>query len=135
MSNNILDFGKNKGHQISECDTKYLKWLVSHEKVLAVRNRWASRDAKFEIERRARAAQVDAQIAEMVAAPKQTYRIITVPGPKKEYFDLVGHITEKRELKAAMLGEIAEIKSRSKRSADLGLAGNLSSNQGFRLMR
>jgi hypothetical protein len=53
----IIDFGKKyKGHQISECDTKYLQWLVSHAKVLALRNRWASRDAAFELQRRAQTA-------------------------------------------------------------------------------
>jgi hypothetical protein len=49
----ILDFGKNKGKQLQDCDEKYLRWLVSHERVLAKRNRWASRDAKFILERRA----------------------------------------------------------------------------------
>ena len=49
----VLDFGKNKGKVLAECDEQYLKWLVSHEKVLAKRNRWASRDAKFILERRA----------------------------------------------------------------------------------
>jgi len=48
----ILDFGKNKGKTIAECESPYLKWLVSHEKVLAKRNRWASRDAKFILEAR-----------------------------------------------------------------------------------
>lgn len=50
---NILDFGKNKGKVLAECEDSYLKWLVSHEKVLAKRNRWASRDARFILERRA----------------------------------------------------------------------------------
>lgn len=57
----IIDFGKaNKGKEISECDSKYLQWLVSHERVLAKRNRWASRDAKIELERRAQAEAVKA---------------------------------------------------------------------------
>ena len=52
----IIDFGKKyKGKILADCDEKYLKWLVSHEKVLAKRNRWASRDAKFILERRAQA--------------------------------------------------------------------------------
>jgi hypothetical protein len=49
----ILDFGKNKGRILADCEEKYLKWLVSHEKVLALRNRWAARDARFILERRA----------------------------------------------------------------------------------
>ena len=49
----ILDFGKNKGRVLADCDSKYLSWLVSHEKVLAKRNRWASRDAKYILDRRA----------------------------------------------------------------------------------
>lgn len=133
MANNILDFGKNKGHQISECDTKYLKWLVSHEKVLAVRNRWSSRDAAFELERRARAAKADAMIAEMVAAPKQSYRIVTVPGTKKERYDLVGAIEEKREHKANLLAECREIKAR-KRSEDIGFKGNFGT-KAFSILR
>ena len=55
----ILDFGKNKGKVLAECDEKYLKWLASHEKVLAKRNRWASRDAKFLLERMAQVATVE----------------------------------------------------------------------------
>jgi len=47
----VLDFGKNKGLILADCDEKYLKWLVSHEKVLAERNRWASRDAKILLEK------------------------------------------------------------------------------------
>jgi len=60
MANNmIINFGKKyKGKEISSCDDKYLKWLISHERVLALKNRWASYDARFELERR-----------EMVAAP------------------------------------------------------------------
>ncbi len=57
----ILDFGKNKGLAISECDEKYLKWLITHEKVLAERNRWASRKAKALLAKRAEAkAQAEA---------------------------------------------------------------------------
>ena len=52
----LLDFGKNKGKSLESCDEKYLKWLVSHEKVLAKRNRWASRDARFLLEKRAQVA-------------------------------------------------------------------------------
>jgi hypothetical protein len=54
----ILDFGKNKGKILADCDEKYLKWLASHEKVLAKRNRWAVRDAKFLLERMVQVATV-----------------------------------------------------------------------------
>jgi hypothetical protein len=78
MSNNIIDFGgKYKGKQISECDTKYLKWLVAHERVLALRNRWASRDARFELERREMAAAEAAmavKVAEEIIAEAITTR-------------------------------------------------------------
>ena len=47
-----LDFGKNKGKAIKECNTSYLKWLVAHEKQLKLSNRWSARDAKFELARR-----------------------------------------------------------------------------------
>jgi hypothetical protein len=53
VATRILDFGKNKGKVLADCEEKYLRWLVSHEKVLAKRNRWASRDAKFILDRRA----------------------------------------------------------------------------------
>ena len=69
-----IDFGKHKGHQISECDSKYLSWLVSHEKVLALRNRWSSRDARFELQRRA--AALAAQTAEAEMAVKVAEEII-----------------------------------------------------------
>jgi hypothetical protein len=51
----ILDFGKNKNKVLAECDEKYLRWLVTHEQVLAKRNRWAARDAKYILERREQA--------------------------------------------------------------------------------
>ena len=51
----ILDFGKNRGLSVSECDEKYLKWLISHEKVLAERNRWACRNARVLLAKRAEA--------------------------------------------------------------------------------
>jgi hypothetical protein len=77
MSNNILDFGKNKNKQISECDTKYLQWLVAHERVLALRNRWASRDAAFELQRRTQTAAEAAmavKVAEEIIAEAITTR-------------------------------------------------------------
>lgn len=63
----ILDFGKNKGKILADCDEKYLKWLASHEKVLAVRNRWACRDARFLLERMAQVVFQETAIAEYEA--------------------------------------------------------------------
>jgi len=82
MANMIIDFGKNKGMTISECDEKYLKWLVSHERVLALRNRWASRDAGFEIERREWALEEAAAIAR-IAALEATMAPVAVVERKK----------------------------------------------------
>jgi hypothetical protein len=53
-----LDFGKNKGKILAECAVSYLKWLATHEQVLAKRNRWAARDAKFLLERMAQVATI-----------------------------------------------------------------------------
>ncbi len=47
----VLDFGKNSGKTISQCEESYIQWLATHEKVLAERNRWASRDAKIILEK------------------------------------------------------------------------------------
>lgn len=41
-----LDFGKNKGKALEKCEEPYIIWLARHEKVLAERNRWASRLAQ-----------------------------------------------------------------------------------------
>jgi hypothetical protein len=139
----ILDFGKNKGHQISECDTKYLQWLVSHTKVLAERNQWSSRDAAFELDRRewareaeaarkrieeAEAAMVErkpvwslerccyvwSDSGERVAAEdKPKYSVVSL-GHKKERFDLVGYVTQKSEGKRNMLAECREIKAKAR---------------------
>jgi hypothetical protein len=46
IMNKILTFGKNRGKKLATCEESYLRWLASHEKVLGVDNRWASRIAK-----------------------------------------------------------------------------------------
>jgi hypothetical protein len=61
-----LDFGKHKGNLISECETKYLKWLASHESRLLESHRWASRDARFELARREAQAKQAVQAAEQI---------------------------------------------------------------------
>jgi hypothetical protein len=35
----VLNFGKHKNEYLSKVPESYLRWLVSHKKVLAVRNR------------------------------------------------------------------------------------------------
>jgi hypothetical protein len=125
-----IETGKYKGKTLAQCPTSYILWASRHEKNFSDDHKWVARDAKKLLEA---AAPVVAQVA-VAEAPKQTYRIISF-GHKKERRDLLSEIEAKRESKFALLGEINEIKARSKRSADLGLKGNLSSNQGFRLMR
>jgi hypothetical protein len=66
----------------------------------------------------------------VVEAPKQTYRIISLG--KKERYDYVAAIAEKREHKAAMLGEIAEIKSRSKKDM---MNAALTQNRAFSILK
>src|SRR5437588_12453014 len=63
----ILDFGKNKGKILAECTVSYLKWLATHEQVLAKRNRWAARDAKFLLEKRTQVVAQEVAIAEYEA--------------------------------------------------------------------
>ena len=52
----IIESGKHKGKSLDECPESYLKWLISHERVLAERNRWMSRDARFILVQRTEAA-------------------------------------------------------------------------------
>jgi hypothetical protein len=66
----------------------------------------------------------------VVEAPKQTYRIISLG--KKERYDYVAAIAEKREHKAAILGEIAEIKSRSKKDM---MNAALTQNRAFSILK
>jgi hypothetical protein len=84
MANMIIDFGKCKGMTIGECDEKYLKWLVSHTKVLALRNRWAARDAAFELQRRADKAEEAAAIARIEALEAE---MAPVAVERKKIFD------------------------------------------------
>lgn len=95
MANMILDFGKNSGKTISECNDGYLKWLVSHTKVLAERNRWASRDAAFELERREWAQEEAAAMQRIEALEAETAPVVietpVEPAPiaveRKKIFD------------------------------------------------
>jgi len=66
----IIESGKHKGSSLDECPESYLKWLISHERVLALRNRWMSRDARFILVQRAEAAAIlkaEAEMAVLVA--------------------------------------------------------------------
>jgi hypothetical protein len=63
----ILDFGKYKGRILADCPPEYLQWLTTHEKVLAVRNRWAARDARFILERRAQVVAQEVALKEFEA--------------------------------------------------------------------
>ena len=100
MANMIIDFGKNKGKTISECDTKYLKWLVSHEKVLAMRNRWASRGARFELERRAQVAET-IRVAESIVSSNENWvdwAEVLVASKEKEMLKAVRATIGKRKI-------------------------------------
>lgn len=116
----IIDFGKaNKGKELSECDSKYLQWLVSHEKVLAKRNRWASRDAKIILERRAQAA-AQAEAVKAYEAKREAEMV-----------------AKARAWNTAEMARRAEKKADElfKKSADLGLKGNLNTGRAFSLLR
>jgi hypothetical protein len=41
----ILNFGKNSGKTVSQCEPSYILWLSLHANVLAEKNRWASQEA------------------------------------------------------------------------------------------
>jgi hypothetical protein len=115
---NIIDFGKKyKGHQISECDEKHLKWLVSHEKVLALRNRWASRDAAFELERR-----------ELAVAP-----VAQGNDNWDEWAESLAELEARHEKEMAV--KIAEHLVSTPPRVDLGLKGNLSSTKAFSILK
>jgi hypothetical protein len=123
MATRILDFGrKYKGKTIDKCDEKYLRWLVSHEKVLAERNRWASRDAKFELERRAQAV-----------AQAETIEKIEGNANWDEWEQSMNELEARHEKEMAV--KIAEHLVSTPARVDLGLKGNLSSNGGLKLMR
>ena len=94
MAMNIIDFGRtHKGETIGECPVSYLKWLASHEGRLALRNRWASRDSRFELERRGRAAAEAAVVASIEATVEAAMVPVVVEEPapviveRKKIFD------------------------------------------------
>lgn len=38
----VLDFGKNKGKKLEDCEKSYILWLALHKKVLNPCNQWAA---------------------------------------------------------------------------------------------
>lgn len=92
----ILDFGKNKGKILADCEESYLKWLVSHEKVLALRNRWAARDAKYILERREQAVKLAAYAAEREARLAVIAAEQIVRASAKTDLGLTGHLNTSR---------------------------------------
>lgn len=126
-----LDFGKNSGKILQNCDEKYLKWLVSHEQVLAERNRWASRDAKFALAKQAEIEKAQADFRKGKVFCKELGEWVELPSDGA--LDIVrdsrwGYAIERQAKdrdKALMRNEITDISSR----------GSLYRNQGFQLMR
>jgi hypothetical protein len=41
----ILNFGKNQGKTVSQCESSYILWLSQHKAVLHPDNRWAADEA------------------------------------------------------------------------------------------
>jgi len=109
-----LDFGKNSGKCLQNCDESYLKWLVSHEKVLATRNQWASRDAKYILRR------IEGDRAARAIAASKLERMQELA---------------KTDFLAKMDLEMTQFIVTQKTSTDLSTKGNLYSNRGFQLMR
>ena len=109
----IIDFGKHKNKILADCDEKYLKWLVSHEKVLALRNRWASRDAKFILERR---AQVTPAVAAHVGHTNWNEWVASL---------------KRAEMDVTIAKHLASVPAK----VDLGFRGHLTTSRAFSLMR
>jgi hypothetical protein len=127
----ILDFGKNKGKILADCETAYLKWLANHEMVLAKRNRWAARDAKFILARMAEGKVWEPIISEWVTLPtEETADVHNVEKYLGNWYGIKRQ-AKNREL-AQMRNEEREIRRR-REAEDLGTRGNLYSP--FALMR
>jgi hypothetical protein len=121
----IIESGKYKNRILAECPVSYLKWLVTHTKVLAERNRWLARDAKFLLERIAQAA-IEAATIEKVeeAAGNANW---------DEWAESLKEFEARKE--AEMAVKIAEHLVSTPVKVDLGLKGNLSGNKAFSLLR
>jgi hypothetical protein len=124
-----LDFGKNKGKILADCEEQYLKWLVSHEKVLAKRNQWASRDAKYILERMAQGQIFDKVGEEWVTPPSDD--CLDVEHELRGWHAIDRQI--KNREKAQLVNQMREIRQR--RSEDLGTRGNLNGSRAFSLLR
>jgi hypothetical protein len=106
----IIDFGKHKGKILADCDEKYLKWLISHEKVLALRNRWACRDAKFILDRRAQ---------------------LTITATGNTNWNEWSESLKRAEMDV----KIAKHRASTPAKVDLGLKGNLNTSRAFSILR
>jgi len=76
-------FGKHKGEKVVDAPTSYLKWLVSHGRVLSAGHRWAVDAAKIELSKREaialvtqRQRQLDARTEEQESIPARTHRSV-----------------------------------------------------------
>jgi hypothetical protein len=123
-----LDFGKNKGKILADCEEQYLKWLVSHEKVLAKRNQWASRDAKYILERMAQ-GQIFDKVGEEWVTPPSDDDVLNVEHELRGWHAIDRQI--KNREKAKIASQMREIRQRQ----DLGTRGTLNGNRAFSLMR
>lgn len=134
----VLDFGKNSGKVLADCEESYLKWLVNHEKVLAERNRWASRDAKFILERR---TQVVVKPVKPIWSDNRacwidssTKKPVTTLGGVPYWNEQDGFIEHPE---GKLWNEWMEewVEPVPPKKLDLGLKGNLYSNKGFSILR
>jgi|SRR5437588_11196562 len=80
----VLDFGKHSGKVLADCEASYIRWLARHERVLAERNRWASRDARFILERK-KAVEITVE-----ALAKATRDVIYGEGKAMSLFQVPG---------------------------------------------
>jgi len=69
----VLTFGKNRGKALEKCEESYIKWLASHEKVLSVGNRWASKFAKQLLEKKEEKIEIHKEY-------EDGYRIVKMDG-------------------------------------------------------
>lgn len=108
----VLNFGKHKNEYLSKVPESYLKWLVSHKKVLAERNRHY------------------AVLAEkMLMACAQTAAVVAKT-------DNANWNEWHQSLKNAEIdAKIAKHLASTPVKVDLGLKGNLNTSRAFCLMR
>ncbi len=95
----VLDFGKCEGTELGNCPEKYILWLAQHEKVLAKRNRWASRDAKFLLEKKEEKAMLKGVRQEvsgefdMLRSIRATAKEASEPFTSKEMYEVLKSVS------------------------------------------